>query len=216
MRSIDKKQLNILIELQEIEIKRQKIQTKLDAVPEKMANLDQELAGFEGALSDAEERLGDLQKTYRGHEADVRDQVEQIKKRKSRLNTLKTNKEYQTTLREIDDLEKKNSRIEDEMLVILDQTEAVETELAEHKENYVCQKAEIEAQKQQIEAEVAEQEGQLKVLHGRVGRRCGKCGCGFAEAFSNGQGQDRHHRHGPCPQRGMSGVQHEYSAAALQ
>lgn len=159
-----KKQIHILVNLQEIEIRKKAIASELAAFPQKMADLDRRLAESEQALSDADTRLQTLQKTYRAHDAEVQENLDKIRKRKARLNSLKSNKEYQTTLHEIEELQKKNSRIEDDMLDVLDQSETAEEALCEIKAGLTGIESDIASDKALLKAAAAEREQEMAAL----------------------------------------------------
>jgi hypothetical protein len=59
-----------------------------------------------------------------------------IQKSQEKLRSVKTNKEYQSSLKEIDDIKLINSKIEDEMLEFLEQIESAEKALNEQKKRY--------------------------------------------------------------------------------
>jgi len=50
---------------------------------------------------------------------------ENLKKAKERLSEVKTNKEYQSMLKEIEGIDLKNSEIEDEVLVLLEKIDQI-------------------------------------------------------------------------------------------
>ncbi|NJL58288.1 MAG: hypothetical protein HC887_00230 [Desulfobacteraceae bacterium] len=124
-----KEQLAILIRHQNIEIEKAAIQKILLTIPDKLSALDAEFAEFETRLGTEGQGLDELKKTYRTHESEVRDNLSKIKKSRERLNMVKTNKEYQAILKEIEDIEKKNSDIEDIMLEYLEQIDEKEKNL---------------------------------------------------------------------------------------
>jgi predicted nucleic acid-binding Zn-ribbon protein len=66
--------------------------------------------------------LDDLKKSYRELESESKVNREMIVKSNEKLRAVKTNKEYQSILKEIEEIRKKNSGIEDQML---DQLEAI-------------------------------------------------------------------------------------------
>jgi predicted nucleic acid-binding Zn-ribbon protein len=59
-----------------------------------------------------------------------------IQKSQEKLRSVKTNKEYQSSLKEIEDIKSKNSKIEDEMLEFLERIESAERDLNEREEAY--------------------------------------------------------------------------------
>ena len=87
------------------------------------------LAGeYEGEdLNDARAKvIEDLKKSYRELESESKINAEMIVKSNEKLRAVKTNKEYQSTLKEIEEIRKKNSSVEDRMLEQLEKIESAE------------------------------------------------------------------------------------------
>ena len=78
--------------------------------------------------------------------------------------TVKTNKEYQTLLKGIDEIKRRNSHIEDEMLALIDQIEAAEQTLQQKNEAYERLKARIRTEKKSLESESEQSRRQLTEL----------------------------------------------------
>ncbi len=125
-----KEKLTVLINLQKIETEKDAIQKALVVIPEKSDALDAEIAEFEKKLTDETAVLDEVKKKYRSHELEVRENLSKIAKSKERLNAIKTNKEYQAMLKEIEDIETKNAEIEDVMMGYLEQIETKEKYVA--------------------------------------------------------------------------------------
>ncbi len=136
MESNIKDQLQILVKLQNIETELGSIKIKLDNAPKKLDMLDAELKAFEEALTDRQLLVDDLKKQYRSYESDVMVNLSRIKKTEEKLRAVKTNKEYQSLLKEIEDAKNKNSRIEDDMIECLDRIDDLEKSIASKKEEF--------------------------------------------------------------------------------
>ena len=76
-----------------------------------------------------------LRKDYRVLESDAKANLDLIRKSKSQLPSVKSNREYQALLKQVDESQKKNSRVEDEMLALLDRIEAGEKELEQRNQD---------------------------------------------------------------------------------
>lgn len=164
MASITKEQIDILIELQTIETDRYQLQKRLEAKPAKLKSLDEEIESQGSALAGDEQSLTDLKRDYRTFEADMKINAERIKKLQERLRSVKTNREYQATLKEIDDLKAKNSAIEDRALETMDRIDAVEAAVAKEKEDLSLISEEIKQDRAAIEKEMAEEQQRLSEL----------------------------------------------------
>jgi len=136
MSNINKEKIAILVKLQKIDIETGKINSRLGDIPNRMSALDQELEEFTRSLQSEEQAIDELKKKYRAYESDVQQNLTKIAKSQNKLRSVKTNKEYQSSLKEIEDLEKINSKLEDEMLEFLEQIEHAENILKERKVRY--------------------------------------------------------------------------------
>ncbi|MBU0767648.1 MAG: hypothetical protein KJ687_00940, partial [Proteobacteria bacterium] len=75
------------------------------------------------------------------------------KKSQERLRSVKTNKEYQSMLKEIEDVTSKNSLIEDKMIECLERIDETEEIIAKKKNEYLQFSDRIKSEKQSIEHE---------------------------------------------------------------
>ena len=120
MTAVTKKQIDTLVKVQQIEIETGKLKAYLDKVPARIRSLEQELETFIRSVEVDEAAIEEFNKQYRAFEADVQLNLTKIQKSQEKLHSVKTNKEYQSSLKEIDDIKSANSALEDEMLEILD------------------------------------------------------------------------------------------------
>lgn len=125
-----KEQLLLLIELQKAESEINKVNNKCRSLPEEIAKLEEELSVFEAGLEEDRKKFEGTQKAHREGEEKLKKGQDGLKKSKERLNDVKTNKEYQAVLKEIEASEQKNSEAEDQIIVLL---EAVDHAKAEFK-----------------------------------------------------------------------------------
>jgi predicted nucleic acid-binding Zn-ribbon protein len=126
-----KKQILLLIKLQDIDSEIKRLAARKENLPEEKEKLEEERATFEKGIEEDKERLDALNKAHSDKEKELRGNVESAKKTKSRLLEVKTNKEYEAMLKEIENLNKKNSSIEDEIINLLEETEKAGTNLRE-------------------------------------------------------------------------------------
>jgi len=163
MASISREKIQSLVELQTVEADIRRVETLLAGTPAKLAAVTLELEAFEATLAEEDGQLQAVQKTYREQEREAQVALAQIRKSNERLATVKTNKEYQLILKEIDDLKRKNSLIEDEMLACLDRIEAADAAVKQKKAQVLAlrqtadlQKAEIERETRQLTAHLTD------------------------------------------------------------
>jgi predicted nucleic acid-binding Zn-ribbon protein len=156
-----KEQIEILIKLQQIETEAANIQVMLKEVPDKLDSLDIKMEEFQQAVTAESEQLNDSKKNCRSLESDEKMNLSKIEKKQERLESVKSNKEYQALLKEIDELKAKNSQIEDEILVYLDQIEAAEKRIAAKKAEYSQLEKDIRAEKESLALEA--EKGKQKI-----------------------------------------------------
>jgi len=153
-----KEQIFLLIKLQKTDSEIEGIRVRKRDLPEEMEILDEKLKTFEDAVGEVKERLDNLSKTHKEKESELNMGVENIKKTKSKLLSVKTNKEYEATLKEIDSINSRNSHIEDEIIYILDDIENTkanlvtkEKELSDYRTIYNGKRAKIEKELNSID-----------------------------------------------------------------
>ena len=136
MPKISEEQIATLVKLQKIDTEAQKLQSFLNEIPVRIEILDERLEKFVRSVDEDENIISELNKKYRTYESDVQINLGKIQKSQDKLRSAKTNKEYQSSLKEIEDIKSKNSRIEDEMLEFLERIEDAEKDLNEQKQRY--------------------------------------------------------------------------------
>lgn len=162
-----KEQIEFLVKLQQIEIETNRIQLSLDSVDHRMAALDSNVKEFERSIETEEAVINELNHKYRTYESDVQMNLERISKSKQKLNAVKTNKEYQSSLKEIEGLKTRNSKIEDEMLEFLDRIEGAEKKITQTKAEYSKLKDQADAEKTAIKDEAVRGKQRLVQLDER-------------------------------------------------
>ena len=136
MPTITEEQIVTLVKLQKIDTEAQKLESLLKEIPVRIGNLDERLEKFMRTVEEDENLISELNKKYRTYESDVQLNLGMIQKSQEKLRSVKTNKEYQSSLKEIEDIRSKNSKIEDEMLEFLERIESAESELNERRNAY--------------------------------------------------------------------------------
>ncbi len=128
-----KEHIITMVSLQKREISIRRLETDLAGIDERIEALSEELSSYKTLVDEKEQQLADVKKAYRSNEDEVQMIEVQIGKSKEKLSAVKTNKEYQSMLKEIDELSEKSSNIEDQMLADLDRIELYEKELVERR-----------------------------------------------------------------------------------
>jgi predicted nucleic acid-binding Zn-ribbon protein len=120
-------QLALLIELQKTESTAGRIQARKRDLPLQMEELEKEFGALCAGAEAEREQLEALRKRRREKDTQLQTAQETLKRTRERLFDVKTNKEYQSILKEIETLEAKNSRMEDEIISLLDELDHLET-----------------------------------------------------------------------------------------
>lgn len=122
--------LDKLIQLQAAENQLREVDLALEDVPQQRAALDAELAEEREKLAAAKEKLATAQKRRRQNETTLQDFETRRAKYKGQLMEVKTNKEYQAMLHEIDNVEREVRGVEDRILEDMEAAEALSGEIA--------------------------------------------------------------------------------------
>ena len=149
-----KEQIDILVKLQKIEIESDDIKSKLSGVSKKLDSFDAGLKELEESIVDKKSLLNDLSKKYRSCDSDVHTNLVLVKKSQGKLIAVKTNREYQALLKEIEELKTKNSQTEDEMLLCLDRIDETKKDISVKKDEYSKLKERVSSDKETIMQEV--------------------------------------------------------------
>jgi predicted nucleic acid-binding Zn-ribbon protein len=164
MPNVTREQIVSLVNLQQIEIETSSVKMKISNVDQRLAKLDDSLSDFKQVIEKQESVITELNQKYRDYETDVRMNLDAIKKSEAKLSSVKTNKEYQAFLKEIDDLKDKNSTLEDEMIEFLDRIEEAENTLNEKMAEYSELQTRLNNEKETIQKDTEEGKRQLENL----------------------------------------------------
>ena len=159
-----KKNLKTLANLQLIDTECHAIERDLADVDQRIASIGAQLSVVEHQVAQERLQLDALKKQYRTDENDVKTIENSIIKSNDKLSGVKTNKEYQSMLKEIDELQLKKAAIEDRMIEALDQLEASERNLGILKADLEDMQREIDEQQDQIRVAAQEQQAELADL----------------------------------------------------
>jgi len=146
-----KEQIKVLVKLQHLDAESIRIKSTLNDVSKKLKYLDSSLEEIGQIIKEQESVLDGLKKQYRDYESDVKLNLAKINKSQEKLRSVKTNKEYQSLLKEIEDVKSKNSSIEDKMIECLDRIDEAEGIIATKKDEYLQFSDRIKSEKQSIE-----------------------------------------------------------------
>ena len=163
-----KEQLSFLIELQEHDSTMGRIHIKKKELPEKIIKMDEEFAAFVTSVDEEKKKLDELNKRHKDKEEKLKRGMETLRKTKDRLLEVKTNKEYQAILKEIETIEKKNSEIEDEIIAAMEELDHVRNSLKTGEEELDAFRQQYERNKQKIGEELSLLDVELQACQERI------------------------------------------------
>jgi predicted nucleic acid-binding Zn-ribbon protein len=148
-----REQLTYLIELQNLDLIIGRINNKKMELPQKIAQMDEEFRACSASLEESRKKFEELNKNHREKEEKHKRGIEARKKAVNRQSEVKTNKEYQAILKEIEMIEQRNSEIEDEIISSLEDIDSARIVLKEKEKDFEAYRLQYEKEKKKIEEE---------------------------------------------------------------
>jgi predicted nucleic acid-binding Zn-ribbon protein len=115
--------LRRLVRLQDVMLQVEGLNEKIAAVPEDVARLEKALLAAGDETEKGKTALKDLQKERRRLEMELMGVESKIQKYQSQLSEVKTNKEYQAILHEIEACRQERSRLDEKILLDMEESE---------------------------------------------------------------------------------------------
>ncbi len=184
MPAITKPQIDTLVKVQQIDIETGKLKAILEEVPARISSLEQQLEEFIRSVEDDEAAIEEFNRHYRTFESDVQLNLGKMQKSQEKLRSVKTNKEYQSSLKEIDDIKTINSKLEDEMLEFLEKIETAEKALKDRKQHYTEIVEDSKQEKESIKRDAERHEKKLVELESNRGAIVAELDTGLLEMFN--------------------------------
>lgn len=155
-------QLGLLIQLQEIDLKIRSLQDRKKAFPEVFASLERRRSENKDNLDKTRTALETAQKNKRDRDKDLEAGAQKVEKLKARTPEIKTNKEYQALLKEIESAEQENKTIEDDILVLMEKIDAAASSIKAAEAGAREEEAAVAAEQKEQEASLAGVEEELE------------------------------------------------------
>jgi len=138
----------------------------IDKVPLRIFEVDEPLKKAKLELENIKKKQEAASRKKREKESELSETQEKIRKMKARISDLKTNKEYQAYQKEIEGCEKEITAIEDVILQLMEEIDAVSKEQKEKESGVNAEIEKINAFKKELDAEVTKHEKELAALKG--------------------------------------------------
>ena len=159
-----KDQLKRLVEIQAIDSEIYALRKNLLEKPLLVEGLRQKFEEKKAGLKSLEDKLKNLQVERKAKELELQVKEGDITKSNTQLFSLKTNKEYQTKLAEIESFKADKSVIEEKVILLSDETDAVAAEIDKEKKFLAEEERKYLQQKKETEDEVKALQDKLAVL----------------------------------------------------
>lgn len=166
-----KEEVTLMIHLQELDteiifLRREKIE-----IPVRIADYNDEITRLTEFLTHEQERAANLEKEKRAKESGLKEEEDRLANSEKKLNEVKTNKEYQAAQKEIEEHRIQNSLLEEQILLAMDQLDALKTEITEKAQELAEKSRTIQAEIEKlttraaaIEDQISRQEGARKTV----------------------------------------------------
>jgi hypothetical protein len=156
------RELETLFEAQKIQSMIMEGEQKLLQAPRKLKQMEDRLAEVRDKIEREKEIVEELEKERRKKEKELEGEKDKIKKLEVKLYDVKTNKEYQALLKEIESAKEANDRTEEDVLVLMDKVEDLrkdyensQLELGRLEMESVAEKAVIEKETRSMDEIIA-------------------------------------------------------------
>jgi len=159
-----KEQLHTLIQLQAIDTQIYRLNEEKKSQPQEIEALKSAFEAKKENLAKLEKVSLDLQKEKKDRELELGSKEENAKKLQGQLFQLKTNKEYNTMLQQIQDAKADGSMIEDKILESMDKIEKARLDIERERKKLQQEEQEFNAQKKKVDDRIKEIDEKLAQL----------------------------------------------------
>ena len=155
-----------LINLQNLDSEIKHITIFLEGLPALFEDINKKIESGSKDVASAKEKLGQNQKKRRELEAKIKDIKVRIAKYKRQLNEVKTNKEYTTLLKEIEESQHAVDEIEEEIISEMLAADDIEEEIRNASRKYLEEEQNFLKEKEVLEKKRVEMEAKKEKLTG--------------------------------------------------
>lgn len=162
-----RREIHLLVQIAKLDAALNACRTEAAHLPAKIGAIERKLEAIAKVVADAEHHLESMKKERRLLEQKLQDSEEKIKKLKTQLMEIKSNKEYQAMLHEIDHMKQSIDGSEERLLIIMDELDQQGLETGDFKKQkddekrrFTAEKTELEARLEHLKKEMARLEGE--------------------------------------------------------
>jgi predicted nucleic acid-binding Zn-ribbon protein len=153
-----REQLELLWELQEIDLGLKSIKEEKDRYPKEIKKLDEKQKAERERIEREKEKIESLEKTRRQKEGQLALEQEKMKRAGGRMSEVKTNKEYQALLTEIEAIKEANSRMEEEILQVMDEIDELKKDLSKREKDAGLTLEKLEGERKKLQEKMVHDE----------------------------------------------------------
>jgi predicted nucleic acid-binding Zn-ribbon protein len=158
MTEMTRAQMETLLSLQQIEMQKLEVRKVLDAVAAKVAALEKELSDSAKGIEKDRQALKALQERYRDYDEQIRVNTVLIEKIEGKRRSVKTNREYESLLKEEEQLRTRKAQVEEEMLACMSEIEGIEENIGRLEAEHRQLDEQVTTDKQAVKQEASESE----------------------------------------------------------
>jgi predicted nucleic acid-binding Zn-ribbon protein len=153
-----------LLRLQNTELEIKHYMECIERLPKRLSELDAKLNEALNSFNSAKERISKMALEKKKLESSIQDLEQKNSKYRGQLTDVKTNEQYKALLHEIEFNEQQIKKIEDEILVLMEQEELLRQESRAGEERLRREKDLVEVEKKSTEGEVKQDKLALLTL----------------------------------------------------
>jgi hypothetical protein len=157
-----KEQIPILVELQKCDSRLMDLEKQKEAKPLELEEVKAKVEKKRDEIASLEQEIKELKVKIKEKELELKSGEEEIKKLQQKLFQVKTNKEYQSLLMEIEGKKADNSLIEDNILELMEEVDKKELQLNEEKGKLKEVEEELRREEKRIADEIKKLEGEIE------------------------------------------------------
>jgi len=155
-------QIDLLASLQEIDQRLQQQEHTLQELRQQVTAIVVEVATKEREAEERQQRLSELETRHRAVDRQLREEEDKIKEKLVRLNRIRNERELLAMRREIETMKEANGKLEDEVLMLLEQIEQEKTRLSQTHAQIQALKVTIDQETAQVETRIATLEEEIR------------------------------------------------------
>jgi predicted nucleic acid-binding Zn-ribbon protein len=156
--------LHILISIAKLDASLNAARTELALLPERVGKIESLVADMEAREAEAKAQVESMAKERRTLEQQLEDNSEKVKKFRTHLMEVKTNKEYTAVLHEIEHIDKDTEVKEERLLVLLDEFDQESAQNNALVEESKKKKAELAQDKAQLDERIKTLQEEMRVV----------------------------------------------------